>query len=458
MVQATTVLNGWLQTRTGRVAVSARYASRFSLWVEMDGRRLDSGIANLHLLLGDQLVDVGLCRLLDDGSEHRLVSLARDRDFRKLFFGSPAERHEAAPDDLHEVLTSASRVDPGFREFVAGMTYELNVLCGVLDRVDADCRDEPPQVREKITENAIATLAPQLNACLDRRLPELARRAGGLGAGQREAHRLYLRSQMWNLLLRAPVIAHTILETNGAAPDSGFLRMIYHDSLQGETTFGRILHRYVLGQPIARAIRARRSELVTLLGEHAGVRADSPADLVDVLSVGCDPAVEIADTLKLGRGVTRIHFTLLDQDEEALLETAWLIGEARRLWHTEVLATYVREPAAALRAGRQPGLAWGRFHLIYAKAMFDYLTTPQAAALLRSLYDLLRPGGRVVIWALRESAPGAAALGYLQGWNVVTRSRDDLYALTKGLPGARVTLHDDETGAQTRVVVDKAGE
>ena len=189
--------------------------------------------------------------------------------------------------------------------------------------------------------------------------------------------------------------------------DPELARLICRDSLLGESTFGKLLHKYAVNIPAARAIRARRAAVVDVVKDLADMAGASSGEMVDVLAVGSDLVVEIGDVFK-SHAAERLHFSLMDDDEESLLEAAWQVGEMRRLHGSEISVTYLKESLESLCAHRGLPGSWGRFHFIYVKDALDNVTPMDAERILRVLLGLLRPGGRLRAATNYPGAPRTA--------------------------------------------------
>ena len=205
---------------TDRQGGNLRSVCLASFSLGRDGRPAhDSRIANLLLRLGDRLVNVGLCRLLNepaDAAERRCVSLGREHDFERLFSASEAVSPEPSIQDLTSILTTKERILPAFRDFVTNLAYDMNAYCTTLDRADVLSRDAPLSAREGVLENAVAQVGPRLYGYLDGQFRQMHQIIRDFSYEQHETHGLYLRCQMWNLLLRAPMVARAILKPCGS--------------------------------------------------------------------------------------------------------------------------------------------------------------------------------------------------------------------------------------------------
>jgi extracellular factor (EF) 3-hydroxypalmitic acid methyl ester biosynthesis protein len=368
MEQVKSFLDGWLTAGEQKVAIKARYASRYSLWVDMDGMQMGPEIENCALTIENRTIDIGPCTLLTEtdgeAGTRRLVSVGRIHDFEKLFFHAALETLESALVNIPLVLGYKDRIDEAFRHYVSDLTYDLNVYTHLLDQIDTKSADEPPAVRALIEQSIIALAGNDLGAYMDRKQAELARIVAQFSADEHEHHGFYFRRQLWNILMRAPIMSRTNLKPRGYNGDSEMMRMIYLDDYQGDSTFGKILHKYSIGQPAAQAVRNRRREVAKLLHRHAAGAALPAGEKLKVLSVACGPAFEVREILRTADDCARMHFSLFDQDQQALLEAAGLVSEIEKTLHTEVSVDFIKESVRTMLVTRALPDRWGQFNFI----------------------------------------------------------------------------------------------
>jgi extracellular factor (EF) 3-hydroxypalmitic acid methyl ester biosynthesis protein len=458
MAQVAPVYEGWLTAGGAQVPIKARYASRYSLYVETDAAPADE-LENCTLHVDDRLFEIGPCRLLveqaEEGPRRRLVALRKIFDFEKLFFHSKVDTIETAFLNLSLVLGYKRSIDPAFRSYVSDLTYDLNVYSHQLDQVDAESRDETPAVREVILGNIIARVGAELDAYMDGQRKELSRIVAGYSRDEHEHHGFYFRRQLWNILLRAPIMARTNLKPRGYNGDSEMMRMIYLNDYQGESTFGKILHKYSVAQAAAQAVRNRRGEVAQLLHQYAVSHAAASSERLKILSVACGPAFEVRDIVRTAHDCARMHFSLFDQDQQALLEAAGSIGEIEKELHAEISVDFIKESVRTMLVTRGLKDRWGQFHFIYSMGLFDYLTAPVAAAVLGKLYQLLTPGGEMAIGNFFVENPSRYFMEYWHDWRIIYRTEEDFLQIAEGLPGAEVSVRFDQTRIQMLLHVRK---
>ncbi len=453
------VLQGWLTAGKKRITVQAAYASRYSVWVEGNGDQLGPDIENLEISLNEKLIQIGPCLVLPGKNgerARRLVAMGKTHDFEKLFFHSKVETLESAGANLALIFGYKNSIDPAFRNFVSDLTYDLNVYLNVLDQMDGDCADEPPDVREVIQQSIINSVGQELHDYMEKQHALLDRVVSGFSEKEHEHHGFYFRRQLWNILLRAPIMARTNLKPRGYNGDSEMMRMIYLDDYQGESTFGKVMHKFSVDQEAAQAVRNRRREVAGLLHRFTEEFDIPDAQKLRILSVACGPAFEVRDILRTPEDCARLHFSLFDQDQQALLEAAGLVSDMESSLRTEISADFIRESVRTMLVTRALQERWGQFHFIYSMGLFDYLTAPVATAVLRKLYQLLTPGGEMAIGNFYVVNPSRFYMEYWHDWKIIYRTEDDFIRLVADLPGAKVSVEYDETRIQMLLHVKKA--
>lgn len=457
--QTPPVLDGWVITGDKRTAVQVRFASRYSLWAELDHQAIDGEIENLELVVGEKVMELGRCRVVQDPAAvealRRVVPISNNINFEKLFFAARIETLESAALNLPLILSYKEKIDPAFREFVSGLTYDLNVYKNLLDRMDAECEGELPAVRELVQMGIIDSVGPEFTGYLDDQLEELGRIVSSFSEAEHEHHGFYFRRQLWSFLMTAPLLARTNVKPRGYSGDSEMMRMIYLNDYQGDSTFGRLLHKHALGVPAAQCVRNRRVDVSRMIRRFVSESSATRGGRGRVMSVACGPAMEVRDILQSTADAEQLHFSLLDQDQQALLEAAGMVAQVEKELGASVSVDFIRESVRTMLVTRQPQDRWGRFHFIYSMGLFDYLTTPVAGAVLKKLYRLLQVNGEMAIGNLYAKNPNRWFMEYWLDWKIFLRTGEEFLELAADLPGAESEILFDETGIQMFLHVRK---
>jgi len=81
------------------------------------------------------------------------------------------------------------------------------------------------------------------------------------------------------------------------------------------------------------------------------------------------------------------------------------------------------------------------FHFVYAAGLYDYLSERVAARLTRQMFDMVLPGGRVLV---ANFAPGLPEVGYMEtfmGWKLIYRTPEEMARLSAEVPGGQWKSH-----------------
>jgi len=226
------------------------------------------------------------------------------------------------------------------------------------------------------------------------------------------------------------------------------MRMIYENRYEGRYLFNQLLHKYPLEHPAAQAVRNRR-RMIPLVAKEVLARFPRVGSHgFRLLSVACGPAWELQDLLLTADDVARFHCTLLDQDPEALA----LAGEGiRRIEEARGERLQVQEVGESVRTMlriRDLGARFGRYHFVYSMGLFDYLLAPVARAVLARLWELVLPGGTLLVGNFHVSCASRTYLDYWCDWSLIYRTEEEFRALAAGLEGAKVELVFEETRSQ----------
>jgi extracellular factor (EF) 3-hydroxypalmitic acid methyl ester biosynthesis protein len=454
------VLEGWILSGRKKLSVTARFASRYSVHLELpDGKKMPV-VVHLSLNIRDKTVDIGSCRLMEDADESNtylcLTSDGMPYDFTNLFYKMIADPMDPMPLNLEMILGYKNRIDENFRRFVSDLSYDLSVYAGIFDQLETDYQKEPPQVREIAIQGIINNAGRKLYDYMGAKHKELTQIVNSYKDEEHGHHGYYFRKQLWYYLLRAPIMARTNLKPRGYNGDSEMMRMIYENDYQGSSIFGKILHKYSIDQPAAQAVRNRRNIIAGLVRERSEKAKFHSKEKLRILSVACGPAIEVKDILQTPGDCKRMHFSLLDQDQLALVEASGIVNEIEKNMKTQVSVDLIKESVRTMLLSPELKKRWGQYHFIYSMGLFDYLTAPVAAAVIKKIYQLLYPGGEMVIGNMASGNPNRFFMEYWGDWKIIYRSEEEFLRLVPELAGAKVRINVDQTGIQMLMSITKA--
>jgi extracellular factor (EF) 3-hydroxypalmitic acid methyl ester biosynthesis protein len=449
----------WLLKDGTKIPIQARYGSKFSIWVRFpDGTSYPNGTSFdcLMLKIGDEKHELGRSKLLwetnIEGYAGRLVLSEHFGDFESIFFDRKPVTLESAFYNVQLLLNHKKSIRDEFKDFVADLAYDLSVYESAFDALESEYRDEPDPVKVAILDVVFKSEGSRLREYLDERQAELVRLVEGLGKTEGQRHGFYFRKQLWNILLLVPIMARTNLKPRGYAGDSEMMRMLYSQEYEGETTFAKVLHKHAIDQPAAEAVRNRRNTIARWFDSQF------EGEPVRMLSVACGPAYELVDILRRPAVAENLATTLFDQDQYALLEAARRVDDLERDIGKRVSVEYLRESVRTMLVAPRLRDRWGKFDLIYSMGLFDYLTPPVAKAVLARLFQLLNPGGEMMIGNFHVNNPNRRFMEYWLDWVIYHRTEEEFEALASDIPAEETSIELDSTGIQMFLRIRKGSE
>jgi extracellular factor (EF) 3-hydroxypalmitic acid methyl ester biosynthesis protein len=423
-----------------------------------DGLSLDWAGRHLHL---------GACAFIEhpahgprrhndppaEPGDGRIVFLERVYDFRQLLRAGQVVDLAQKIDSLPLVWNRKTHVKASFRDFASRILFDLQVYRAVFDELDRNLEGEPEAVRTQAQQLAVSAEYPAFARAFDDRLAALEEEVRRYSKPENEQHGFFFRKLLWDIIVSSEFLARTNLKPRGYAGDSAMMRMIYENEFRGRTIFSQFMHRHPIETTAARAVRARRSMIAEVVASVDARRMHGPR--TRVMSVACGPAWELRDLLTSADAFGRYDFALLDQDAAALQEARGTLNHLSERHGTRAQALFVRESVRTMLRMDNPALRWGTFHVIYSMGLFDYLTRPVAKAVIAKLYDMLAPGGELVVGNFHVRNPTRVYMEYWMDWVLCYRFEDELLELASELRGADVDLRFESTETQMFLRVRK---
>lgn len=243
------------------------------------------------------------------------------------------------------------------------------------------------------------------------------------------------------LLIEAPQIKHSQRWPRGYMGDAVMMDLIYNFGASGlkyakASKLGRFISQHQKAWPTHEAARNRLIKIATVIDE---VIASNPSSTI--LSIACGHLRESVFSHAL-KNQKVSKFIALDQDP---LSTK-VIEEAPELQSISVLnqsiTTIIRKKIK------------GQFDLIYAAGLYDYLNEQIGTKLIEAMFEMLNPGGRILIANFTKQTTEMGFLEAFMNWPLIYREMEDLWKLTLGLPQNKVSIniHPDIYDTRNRLL------
>jgi extracellular factor (EF) 3-hydroxypalmitic acid methyl ester biosynthesis protein len=171
------------------------------------------------------------------------------------------------------------------------------------------------------------------------------------------------------------------------------------------------------------AVRYRRIVLARQIDETVERVGDGQAKILSI-AAGHLREAELSRAVMEKRTGELIAF---DQDEASLDVVR------RDYWNLNVRT--INGTVRQLLGGK---VGFSGCDLVYAAGLFDYLEQPAARCLTETLFNMVRPGGRVLIANFADRMPEAAGMEAFMDWWLVYRTKEQVAELFSGLPQERI--------------------
>jgi extracellular factor (EF) 3-hydroxypalmitic acid methyl ester biosynthesis protein len=239
-----------------------------------------------------------------------------------------------------------------------------------------------------------------------------------------------LRSDLWgsiaiptarahpvmSLVQQCPMTRHSFSKPRGYAGDADLLDIIYrHNSikplLDNATELGSTICDFASQVSSCRSVVYRREMIARRIDEIAKTRNGC-----EVLAVACGHLreAELSDAIKSG-SVARLVAT--DQDEQSLL-----VAQSYAMKVGNCVSTARLSVKDFIRKRHE--LAY--FDLIYAAGLYDYLDAKTASRLTSRLFDLLKPGGRLLLGNFLDGLWEIPYMETYMDWRLIHRTEDEI--------------------------------
>ncbi len=169
--------------------------------------------------------------------------------------------------------------------------------------------------------------------------------------------------------------------------------------------------------PAGHAVRRRRDLMAQTIDEVCAA-----SDRPHILSVACGHLREAVLSKAVTTGKAG-RFVALDQDEQSL-----------QVVEHEVAPYGVEPVCSSIKALFRGVVAEQKFDLIYTTGLYDYLDDRIATKLTQRMFEMLNPGGRLVVANFVPDIWCSAYMDALLDWKLIYRSSEQMVELCSGIP------------------------
>ncbi|MEX6632704.1 class I SAM-dependent methyltransferase [Hyphococcus lacteus] len=269
---------------------------------------------------------------------------------------------------------------------------------------------------------------------------------------RRIGYKSYTERTVTQMLLAGPGWARCYFKPAGYPGDYKIMNYGYEQKPEGAGVAEKFLH--LLGMSASRAIITRMEMVASLVCDYANDRRSGNGDEFTITSVGSGPAREMEDILSGTPDDVRWRMNLVDQEPAALdyaFERIATMPDRDRLNVTGLNISF-RE---MLRPSPD-NAAFMNNDIIYSSGFVDYLNPLLAQRFIKRLYDFVKPGGQVIVGNVNNLSTGMIwPLEYITDWTLYFRNEEEMKAMAREIPDAKVSVISDPMEAVYFLVVEK---
>lgn len=279
---------------------------------------------------------------------------------------------------------------------------------------------------------------------------------------QKKAHQNFIRtSTYYEIVQEAPFYWRIMNKPNGYAGDAHMMKFIYDNRFEGTTPFGMFLHKHAVSTKACQSVRNRKEYLKEKILEKKGGK---------ILSLAAGPAQEIKEALEVSNG-NDFEFLALDHDMDTLEKFniltmnghfKYALANAFQIISGNYLTAKPRRFMLKYCHPRKDFTGMNRllstikyelnilqkedFTLVYSAGLNDYIQTflldetKGTISLTKNLFDLVMPGGSLIIGNFNHNNPRDLrfVMEYIYDWQLIYRERHDMLECARAIPEKKI--------------------
>lgn len=364
--------------------------------------------------------------------------------------------------DFQKHMTQAGRRAHVMREFklvvsdMQDFIAEMRSWAGKLEIDIARLPASRQAAAERAALDQVRSAALPLLHAMFERFEEVAK---NIPPTQSAEHAAYLKRMLHPLVLCSPFMHRTFAKPLGYPGDYEMVAMMARDPYEGASTFAKLLNTYFLDTSPVVAHRQRLSMLTAVLFQES-CRARLAKKRLSVFNLGCGPAWEIRNLLAQQEVSGDVDFTLLDFNEETVVNTGKALHDmARQYRRTASFNMVLKSVTQLLKEAARPGPARSgpRFDVVYCAGLFDYLNDAVCQKLVEVFHQLVAPGGLMLVTNVDAYNPCRNWMELAVDWHLIYRDAESMRALVpRGVNQDDVVIRSDlETGVNIFLEIRK---
>lgn len=261
-----------------------------------------------------------------------------------------------------------------------------------------------------------------------------------LPENQLNKHKIIYQNLLQPLIFLCSLNEYIYEKPLGYPGDYIMMDYLYNDEYIGDSLFSKLIHKYTCSIPVARANTNRRGYFKDKIKQIMQLKKESHR----VMSVACGPAVEIQDYLQYEYLPPNYQFICFDFEPLALSFIEKNLESLQTRMNKKFNVTFIRGDIRHLIRKSNKEMELGNQDLIYASGLTDYLSNRLATRIINSLYNLLAPGGTLIIVNVLSNDHARAYYELIGEWHLNRRTHGNMLELAKDLKNAAEKIYIED--------------
>lgn len=414
-----------------------RHAAVFEVYNPFSIVQLSEVLSEFQIFIGDKLMYSGravVSNLLNTGII-LVCEASLDEAWLDVDVFAPVQQKDRLKAEVVEFIREWEKiyqVMPTFKVVVTDLQSFLVDLRRWMEQVELGVRSQPSGNRLETERDIIRELEAPVFPELVPLFQRFEQTSSLIGEELRPSHGMFAKRQLHPIVSCAPFFFRSWQKPLGYAGDYEMVNMMVREPYEGSTMFAKLLNSFFLKTPPVVAHRNRITYMTGHLAAEAR-RCAASGQRLKVFNLGCGPAQEIQRFLRDDPICDQVDFTLLDFNEQTVDYAGRVLNEVKnRMRRTTGIEPVLKSVHQILKEAGRPGgvLARGAYQMVYCAGLFDYLSERICKRLMNIFYDLLAPGGLLLVTNVEADNPSRNWMEYVTEWHLVYRNRDELRALT----------------------------
>ena len=347
-----------------------------------------------------------------------------------------------------ERMRLLDRVSEVFKAAVADVASVLDEARQCLDRIEVTLPAVAGQTHAETQRAILPELQKGIFPAFDAVFARFEQASRQIPPALDAEYHSLVRQHLHPLMMCAPFIHHIYAKPLGFAGDFRALQKLIEDPYDGQTLYARLLNAWLVLSPAGEAYRHRIALLENELTAQAA-RCHTAGHDLRVLSIGCGSANEIARFMAASDLCNSAEIVLADFNPETLAAARAQVSKVQqdhwRLSRVTFVPTTIQALVADEARMRRRGLAalgpvarMAGYDFIYCTGLFDYFSDRVCKRLVNMMFQMLAPGGTLVVCNFTPANPIRCFMKYVLDWNLIHRTPEEVASLA--VPGAHPVM------------------